>query len=169
MTPQYERSASDLRFYFRDAAAAMGLRSNFGAMIASLEGGGWTPKPTHEVADYRLEAARRAREIHDVLELTPDWARVVLGVAFRHHDGSELLLGGTLLAVDYHRRSKTKRELRDWVERCRVSKDAKRNRLWVELRQNADAILEEALDEYERVAAVLDRQRRERRAARSVG
>lgn len=165
MRPQYERTAADLRFYFRDADGAMGLRSNFQAMVSSLEGGGWTPKPTHEVGDHRMEAARRCREIHDVLELIPVWARVVLGVCYRSPDGQALFLGATSLAVDYHRRSKTKRYLWDWAERCRLSSDQRRNRLWVEMRQNADAILEEAMDEYERVAVVLSR----RGASRGAG
>jgi hypothetical protein len=169
VNPHYEQTAAQLRFYYRDAPGALGLKSNFGAMISSLEGGGWTPRPTHEVPEHRLEAAHRTRHIHSVLELVPVWARCVLGVTFRYHDGAELMLCATLLAVDYHRRSKTKRTIGDWVERCRKSKDPKRNRLWLELRQNADAIIEEALDEYERVAAVLNRRAAEVRASRSAG
>jgi hypothetical protein len=63
------RSAADLRWYFCDAAGEMGLRSNFGAMVAGLEAGGRRGGAPMKDMDPRvIAAATRARRITRVLE-----------------------------------------------------------------------------------------------------
>lgn len=158
--PTHERHAADLRFFFRDAAGAMGLRSNFGGMVASLEGGGFHPKPNHEVADHVLFAAERARRVLRVLEACPVWARVVLSIAYRHADGEQRLMGALTAASQEHRRSRTKRTLQDWLERMRKSKEPLRRKLYSDLRLNMLALLEEALESYTSAVGTLAAKRR---------
>lgn len=158
--PSHERHAADLRWYFRDSPGELGLRSNFGGMVASLEGGGWTPKPTHEVEERRLQAAERARRVLRALEGCPVWARVVLSIAYRYADGEQRLIGALSAAAQEHRRSRTKRSLADWLERMRKSKEPLRRKLYSDLRLNMLGLLEEALESYTSVVSTLAARRR---------
>ena len=155
-----ERAAADLRWLFRDSEGALGLRSNFGGMIASLEGGGWTPKPTHEVDERVLQAAERRRKLLDILEEVPVWARVVLSGAYRYSDGENRLLGILSSAAQEYRRSKTRRGIADWIERIRLSKDQARRRTYAQLRLEATELLCEAFAAYYEAARELEKRRR---------
>jgi len=144
----FQEAAADLRWYYRDSAGAMGLRSNFGGMVAQLEGGGFHQRASYEADERAIRAAERARNIRKALDSTPIWARVALGVAYRLADGERRLLGITVLAAGEHRRSRSKRELGEWIERCRVSKDLAKKKLWAKLRAEAQGLLESALSAY---------------------
>jgi hypothetical protein len=156
----YERIAADLRWVFRDSEGELGLKSNFGGMIASLEGGGWTPKPTHEVDERRLQAAERRRRILEVLDAIPVWARVVLSITYRYADGENLLVGILTVTAQEHRRSRTVRSLADWLERIRLSKDPGRRRTYSQLRLAAADLLCCAFDSYTDAAHELAHRRR---------
>lgn len=138
----------------------MGLRSNFSGMVASLEGGGFVPSPTHEVDERKLRAAERARNIITALDAVPVWARVVLGVAYRHADGEAKLIGALCSTNNEHKRSKSKRQLHDWLERQRLAKDSEKRRAYVRLREEARALLCRAVQVFGRVGLELARRRR---------
>ena len=161
----YERIASDLRWLFRDSHGELGLKSNFAGMIASLEGGGWKPKPTHELDERRLQAAERARRLLETLDTVPVWARVALAITYRYSDGETRLLGALTLAAQEHRRSRTRRPLEDWLERMRLSKDPARRRLYSQIRIAATDLLNRAFDEYHDASRSLAARRQERREA----
>jgi hypothetical protein len=158
-----ERIAADLRFFFRDAAGAIGLKSNFGGMVASLEGGGFNPRHTYEVDERKLQAAERARKISAVLDEL-GWERVVLGVAYKYPDGDERLIGILATTKAEYKRSRTKRDLRDWLDRLRQNKDSGRRFTFALLRDEALQLLTRALDEYSRVSNRLNTARRRREA-----
>lgn len=149
VTPGRQRLAADLRWLFTAADGEMGLRSNFSGMVASLEGGGHSAPSSFDPDDRKLQAALRSRRIRRSLDMVPDWARVVLGVVYRHPTGGESALICALSStVAEHRRSGTKRGVADWLERTSTSKSAGRRLLYVKLRMEATELVEKALDLY---------------------
>lgn len=144
----FQEASADLRWYFRDSAGAMGLRSNFGGMVAQLEGGGFHQRAGYEADQRALEAAERAREIRKALDASPVWAQVVLRIAYRLMDGERRLIGITTSAALAHARSRSKRELGEWLEKCRTSKDMGRKKEWAALRAESQGLLEDALSAY---------------------
>lgn len=166
-----EEVAASLRWYFRESDGAMGLKSNFAGMVASLEGGGWTPRPSFEVDERRLQAAERARELRQVLDAVPVWACVVLRVAHRYSDGTAKLMAALTVVAREHRRSRSKRGIHDWLERLRTNKESLRRRLWLDFQAEAQDVLEEAFEEFRRARGTIEAQRRIRRteAARDLG
>lgn len=143
-----QESSSDLRWFFRDSEGAMGLRSNFGGMVAQLEGGGYSQRAGYELDDRAVVAAERAREIKKALEASPIWAQLVLRIAYRQADGERRLIGITTSAALAHARSRSKRGLGEWIEKCRTSKDMARKKEWAALRAESQGLLEEALSAY---------------------
>lgn len=150
LTPVHQRWAADLRWLFSEADGEMGLRSNFGALVAGLEGGGHSARVCHDVADRTMEAAERARTIRRALEDVPVWARVVLGVAFRRADGELALMAALTSAASEHRRSRTKRPIQEWLAKTRDNKSRERRLLYARLRSEASDVVEEALDLFAR-------------------
>lgn len=147
-TLSQQRWAADLRWLFHSADGAMGLKSNFAGMMASLEGG-HSARTVYDVDDRQLQAAERSRRIRRALELTPDWARVVLGVLFRRpEDGETALICALSSTAEEHRRSRTRRQLEDWLERTRTSSSAARRMLYVRLSDEASRVAGEALGLY---------------------
>jgi hypothetical protein len=140
--------AADLRWFYRDSEGAMGLHSNFSAMIAQLEGGGFHPVASYEANYSAVQAAARAREIGKALERCAVWVRVVLGLAFRRASGEQRLTCALVSAVQEHKRSKSRRQLPDWLEKQRTSKDQARKRAWAKLRAEALGLIKEASTEY---------------------
>jgi hypothetical protein len=148
-TLSQQRWVADIRWLFHSADGAMGLKSNFSGMMASLEGGGHSARSSYDLDDRRLQAAERARHIRRALELTPDWARVVLGVLFRQtDDGEAALICALSTAVAEHKRSRTRRQLVDWLERTRCSSSNARRQLYVRLSMEASSVAGEALGLY---------------------
>ena len=150
LTPAHQRWAADLRWFFLESDGEMGLRSNFGAVVAGLEGGGHTARVNHDVADRVMAAAERARHIRRTMEAeaVPVWAQVVLRVAFRREDGELALMGALTSAVREHRRSRTKRSIEEWLAKTRDSKSPERRLLYAQLRAEVTSLAEEALDLY---------------------
>jgi hypothetical protein len=161
LTPARQRWAADLRWLFSESDGELGLRSNFGALVAGLEGGGHSASVSHEVSDRVMESAERARTIRRALESVPDWARVVLGVAFRRADGELALMAALTSAALEHRRSRTKRPIQEWLAKTRDNKSKERRRLYVQLRMEATDVVEVALDLYARAAREVGGGRRE--------
>lgn len=148
LPPKMQRWAADIRWFFHSADGAMGLKSNFMGMVASLEGGGPSSRVAYEVDDRRLVAAERARLISRALELTPGWARVVIGLLCRTTDGEDVLLGALISTTTEHRRSRTKRPVKEWLERTRCSSSAARRMVYIRLDMEAAHVAGEALGLY---------------------
>lgn len=146
--PSQHRWVADIRWLFHSADGALGLRSNFAGMVASLEGGGYSARTSYDVDEHRLQAAERARRIRRALELTPDWARVVVGVLCRTPDGETALLCALTSTAEEHRRSRTKRQLADWLEKTRCSGSPARRKLYIRLEMEAARVAGEALGLY---------------------
>lgn len=154
LTPGRQRWAADLRWLYSESAGELGLRSNFGALVAGLEGGGHSARVSHEVSDRVMEAAERARTIRRTLESIPVWAQVVLGVAFRREDGELVLMAALSSAVREHHRSRTKRPIQEWLEKTRENTSGARRLLFAQLRSEVTDLTEEALDLYARATKV---------------
>jgi hypothetical protein len=151
----------EIRWFFRDAAGDMGLASNFGGMVAALEGGGFCPAPSYEISSSRLRAATEAREIRKALDTLAERdiaARVLVGVAFRGEGADErhALIAAMTLAAEEHRRSRSRRPLPEWLEKQRTSKEQVRRRKFLQLRDHAKAKLDEALEAYARCRCAKD-------------
>lgn len=149
---------SELRWYFRESAGELGLRSSFSSMVARLEGV-YSTRIVTEMDPRRLGAANRARSIAKVLAgVTPINARVLL-VAFGSGTDtpSETLAavaGETTECVEEHRRARSTRPLGEWMLRlakaAREGRDTGRRSLWVRMHAAAEGRLECALEEYMR-------------------
>lgn len=161
LTPARQRWAADLRWLFSESDGELGLRSNFGALVAGLEGGGHSARVSHEVSDRVMESAERARTIRKTLEAIPAWARVVLGVTFRRADGELALMAALSSAVLEHKRSRTKRAVGDWLQRLRDNTSGAKRLVFEQLRNEATDLAEEALDLYARAAREVGGGRRE--------
>lgn len=150
LTPARERWAADLRWLFRESAGAIGQRSNFGAMVASLESGrgGGQGRTSYDVDDRALQAAERVRHIGRTLDGLPVWARVVLALAYRAEDGELRLVGALTSTADRYRRSSTKHPVSAWLQKTRDSQAETRRRIWAMLRAEAADLLGEAVDLY---------------------
>lgn len=158
--PSLQRWAADLRWLFTAADGELGLRSNFQGMVASLESGGRTSgRSDYDVTPQQIHAATRARTICQALEQMPVWARVVLGIAYRRNDGEAALMCALSSTTLEHRRSRTKREPRDWLERTRRSRSNQRRLMYAKLRHEATDLVEEALDLYAQARSELARGR----------
>jgi hypothetical protein len=140
--------AADIRWLFNYAEGEMGLRSNFASMVAQLEGGGFHHSASYEMDERAISAARRAREVGQALQRCAGWAAVVLGLAFRCTGGEQRLTCALVSAAQAHKRSKSRRELPDWLEKQRRSKDQTKNRTWAKLRAEAQGLIREASLEY---------------------
>lgn len=82
MTTNDSADMSDLAWHFNSAAGAMGLRSGFGSMVATLEGLRDTGYHAYEISEHALEAATRDRRISKALALCSPAARSALGEYF---------------------------------------------------------------------------------------
>jgi hypothetical protein len=84
MTPRHRDAlAEELRWYWASATGAMGLRSNFAAMMAGIHGcatGGGTPAT--DIDERCVEAATRDRRVRRALAQVPDHEAIVLVHAF---------------------------------------------------------------------------------------
>jgi hypothetical protein len=84
MTPRYrEALVEELRWYWASATGAMGLRSNFAAMMAGIHGcatGGGTPAT--DIDERCVEAATRDRRVRRALAQVPDHEAIILVHAF---------------------------------------------------------------------------------------
>jgi len=148
-----DRAAADLRWFFREGAGALGLKSNFGGMIASLEGGGWTPKPSHDVPLHLVEAAQRYRRIEERLERCTKPSRDILRWAFQEPDNDASLIAvltHNAKAVQEWAESKTTRDIRDWLVRLRETSkdDYLRARQWLKLKALGMSSLECCIQEF---------------------
>jgi len=95
------RADSELRWFFADADGDMGLRSNFPAMVTSLQMGGRSGSVTPvsvELNDRWFEAATRSRLCRRALE--------AIGPVRAHR-----------AARDAHQRSRSARSLEEWLYR----------------------------------------------------
>lgn len=160
LSPVEESICADLRWFYRDSEGALGLKSNYGGMLASLEGGGFHPTGSYEVDMRKLEAAERARHISIALGNTKLWARVVLAVALRYSDGDVRLIGALASTNAEYRRARSRRSLVEWLERTYLSKDTRRRQLFSNLREEARALLCSAVGDFARVTSELARERR---------
>ena len=82
------RSEVDLRWFYCESESALGLRSNFGAIMAALEtgvSGGWTAEGAAAQADARMGAAARWRRIAERLRAIGQRRERVLRRAFVAH------------------------------------------------------------------------------------
>jgi hypothetical protein len=140
--------AADLRWFYRDSEGEMGMRSNFSAMVAQLEGGGFHAVASYEVNERTVQAAERAREVQKALKRCAVWAAVVIGLAYRNAGGEQRLTCALTSAAQSHKRSKSRRELPDWLEKQRLSKDQTKKRAWALLRAEALGLIREASMEY---------------------
>jgi hypothetical protein len=148
-----ERLSAELRWYYREAEGDMGLRSNYGPMVAALQGvlGGGGPLKL-ELDGRHVAAAARARRVRTALEQLVDAQRQVLRVSYAHPGGALDLVGLMCLAQSAStewRLSRTTRTLPDWLQRLgRHPTTWVRQQLYERLRHEAQALLEEALDAY---------------------
>jgi hypothetical protein len=153
------RAAEELRWYWTEAAGAMGARSNFEPMRARLETGRVTGgAATLEVDERRLDAATRARLIRRTLEaMRPADARLLFS-AFGRDERELAGLGhatGVIPVLLSTRRawldSGTSRPLEEWLARLVIRAAAKDGRAAVALRvllRDAESTLDSALSRF---------------------
>lgn len=150
-----EEIAAELRWLFRDSRGELGLKSNFGGVVARIEGGG-PGSDAHHVDMRRIEAATRARHISKVLDALPKTHFTVLFAAFAWDADHKLLwvMRETPEAVEEYGKSRSTRLMRDWLERlcvaARNEANYERRRVFARIHAAAEKLLREALNAYAR-------------------
>jgi len=120
------RADSELRWFFADADGDMGLRSNFPAMVTSLQMGGRSGSVTPvsvELNDRWFEAATRSRLCRRALEAIGPVRAHLLFCAFggcrevAPFGRTTGVVPLTRAARDAHQRSRSARSLEEWLYR----------------------------------------------------
>lgn len=144
-----EQAAANLRWYYRLSDGEMGLQSNFGSLVARLEGRGGTGQQT-EIDGRRLEAAARARRISKALEKLDQVPRKALRAAFGGGEALDLVSVVLMLpeASEAHRRSRTSRPIREWLKKLCATADPVRRRMFLELSRAAEQMVDSALSRF---------------------
>jgi hypothetical protein len=120
-----QEASSDLRWFWREAAGEMGLRSNFESVRLRLQGVYGNRTGAVEMDHRALGAASRVRAIHRRLERVPDDQVRTLFAAYGLVVFPGLLPWGRCAGVlplqplsqQAHHRSRTKRSIEDWLSR----------------------------------------------------
>lgn len=148
-----ETAEADLRWYLRDARGELGLHSNYGGMVATLQGGGRSGDH-HRVDLRQMEAAARARRIEKALTHVGKEHLRVLYAAYSVDPDQRFVAVLAVLpeALEEHRRSRSTRSFGNWLARlfasARKGHDYGRRRLFAKLHSAADGTLRGALDAY---------------------
>lgn len=116
-----------LKWFWQSADGEMGLRSNFGAMVAQLEGGHTGGGDLDDVEQrmlMRLEAAGRARQIRRAFENVPGAHLWILRAVFGSGARELPALGAvaplapyTRAALEAHAASGSDKTIEEWIVR----------------------------------------------------
>jgi hypothetical protein len=153
----------DLRWFFVESAGAMGVRSNFGAIVRMIDGGR-SPQSgmPREIEGRILASAGRARAVQATLERCGDEHAQVLRRCYGETSPAELAVFGkagnlvplSSLLEQGHRASRSKRPIAEWLQllAARLGKGTaglKDRALARELTRDAEAMLTQAQRAYQ--------------------
>jgi hypothetical protein len=120
---RWPAAAEALRWYFSQAMAELGDRSNFSAMVQRLQRKNSRRPARWDAVEALFDAAHRARRIERVLEALDDETHRVLGLAFGEAPAGPMAAYGDLASLVLcspaaqaeHRRAHSARTLPDWL------------------------------------------------------
>lgn len=132
-------------WFFTESSGEMGLRSNFEPIVARIGGVYGVPVTTGEMDGRMLSAASRYRQAVKAINCISNKHRDTI-YNYAIHRITGVILRSELFR-DFHRRSGTDRSPEDWLNRIEQTK----SRMWYQLRVNAVAELERAIEEFNRL------------------